>query len=98
MASNDERPVQAAATPEAPRVKWNTMNLKSSYCNVCNANSTKEEVVLNFGMNSNWDRPHNELEIDLAHRVIMSPFAAKRLTEILNNLMKEYETRYGALS
>lgn len=32
------------------------------------------------------------------HRIVLSPFAAKRRAQLLQNLMKEYETRYGALS
>lgn len=84
-----------AATP----LKWNTTNLQSSYANFCNANSTREEVVLNFGVNKSWERaPKQELEIDLNHRIVLSPFAAKRLSQLLQQLMKEYETRYGALS
>ena len=39
-----------------------------------------EEVVLNFGVNQNWDRMQQEFEIELAHRIILSPFAAKRLS------------------
>jgi hypothetical protein len=27
----------------------------------------------------------------------LSPFAAKRLTQLLQNLMREYESRYGTL-
>jgi hypothetical protein len=42
--------------------------------------------------------PQQELEIELNHRIVLSPFAAKRLSQLLQNLMKEYETRYGALS
>jgi hypothetical protein len=101
MANSEDQTTEKTrpAVPEgATRVHWTTSNLKSTYCNVCNATSTREEVVLNFGVNSNWDRPQPELEIELAHRIILSPFAAKRLTEVLNNLMKEYEARYGALS
>jgi hypothetical protein len=82
---------------QAPRVKWNTENLRSSYVNFANANSTKEEVVLNFGMNNTWDRVSPEVEIELAHRIVMSPFAAKRLAELLGKLITEYETRYGEL-
>jgi uncharacterized protein DUF3467 len=79
-------------------VKWDTTNLRSSYANFCNANSTREEVVLNFGINKAWERGSQEgLEIELNHRVVLSPFAAKRLNELLQQLMKEYETRYGAL-
>jgi hypothetical protein len=39
-----------------------------------------------------------EIGIELNHRIVLSPFAAKRLTQLLQQLMKEYETRYGALS
>ncbi|HEY5139537.1 MAG TPA: DUF3467 domain-containing protein [Methylococcales bacterium] len=82
----------------APSFKWNSANLHSSYANFCNANSTREEVVLNFGVNNTWDRTQATLEIELNHRVVLSPFAAKRLSTMLQQLMKEYETRYGALS
>jgi Protein of unknown function (DUF3467) len=81
----------------APSVKWNSANLHSSYANYCNANSTREEVVLNFGVNNNWDRTQAALEVELNHRVVLSPFAAKRLAVMLQQLLKEYESRYGAL-
>jgi uncharacterized protein DUF3467 len=93
-----ERPGQPAVQQGRPNVKWDTTNLRSSYANFCNANSTREEVVLNFGVNKTWERgPMDALEIELNHRVVLSPFAAKRLTELMQQLMKEYETRYGAL-
>lgn len=83
--------------PEQARLRWDASALKSSYCNVANATSTREEVVLNFGVNENWDRPRAELEVQLLHRIILSPFAAKRLQELLTKLIREYETRYGEL-
>ena len=57
----------------------------------------KEEVVLNFGMNASWDRASPEMEIELAHRLVMSPFAAQRLAEVLTKLMADYRSRYGEL-
>jgi hypothetical protein len=87
-------PPAAAATPP---MRFNTTNLKSTYCNMCNANSTREEVVLNFGVNEGWDRGAGDAEVALEHRIILSPFAAKRLAQMLGRLVDEYETRYGAL-
>ena len=81
----------------APQVKWNVSQLKSSYVNFANANSTREEVVMNFGTNNSWDRSQSEVEVELAHRLVMSPYAAKRLAELLAKLMAEYESRYGEL-
>lgn len=77
------------------RVKLNTTGMKSSYCNVCNATSTQEEVVMNFGLNQSWDRPDGDLEIDIQHRVIMSPLAARKLHSILGELLEQYQSRYG---
>ena len=82
-------------------LRFRTDNLKSSYCNLCNATSTREEVVLNFGLNQNWDQPTAKpdvLEVDLQDRVVLSPFAAKRLSEALAKLVGDYEARYGKLS
>lgn len=89
----------AAQPPAAAgqKVKWNADHLKSSYVNFANASSTQEEVVLNFGMNNNWDRMASEVEIDLTHRIVMSPFAAKRLADLLGKLVSQYEARYGPL-
>ena len=59
----------AAAQQAQPQVaKVNTTNLKTSYCNMCSTNTTREEVVLNFGVNQNWDRPESP-EVSLEHRI-----------------------------
>jgi len=100
MAKGTEQkpPASPDVQPGRPNIKWDTANLRSSYANFCNANSTREEVVLNFGINKAWERsPQDAMEIELNHRIVLSPFAAKRLTDLLQQLMKEYESRYGAL-
>jgi len=79
------------------KVHWDTQRLESSHANFCNATSTREEVVLNFGVNQNWERAPAEMEIELEHRLILSPFAAKRLNQLLSKLMTEYEARYEEL-
>lgn len=80
------------------KIRWDTSALKSSYANVCNVTTTREEVVLSFGMNQAWERSQDEMEIQLTHRLVLSPFAAKRLSLMLNRLIGEYEQRYGALN
>lgn len=92
-----EAPLKAAEVQQQGRVQLNPANVKSTYCNVCNATSTREEVILNFGINQNWDRGAGPLEVSLEHRIILSPFAAKRLSELLAKLMAEYEARHGEL-
>jgi Protein of unknown function (DUF3467) len=93
------QPAAAGADPKAQqKVRFDSSNIKSTYCNVCNATSTREEVVINFGVNKNWDMGGPDLEVQLEHRIILSPFAAKRLQDLLVRLIAEHEQRHGKLS
>ncbi len=87
---------QTAAT--GPKIRWDDTNMKSSYANVCNVTSTREEVVLLFGVNQAWQAGQPEIPIQLSDRIIVSPFVAKRLAILLNNVLKEYESRFGVLN
>jgi hypothetical protein len=80
------------------QVKWDDTNLKSSYANVCNVMSTREEVVLMFGVNQAWHGGQKEVTVQLTDRIIVSPHAAKRLSLLLNNLIKQHEERFGSLN
>ena len=102
MASSDdkttEKKPETPAATEQPKVRFNTAELKSSYCNVCNATSTHEEVVLNFGLNETWDQGAANVDVKLLHRIILSPHAAERLHDLLSKLMTEHKTRYGKMN
>ena len=97
--SNDRKDTPQAPRPAAtsPTIRWDDSHLKSSYANVCNVSSTREEVVLAFGINQAWERGQAEVQVQLTDRIILSPFAAKRLAELLGNVMREYEARFGSL-
>lgn len=89
-----ERPRDIAAT----KIKWDDSSMKSSYANVCNVSSTREEVVVLFGMNQAWNRGQKEVTVELNNRIVISPYAAKRLSLLLGNVVKEYESRFGTLN
>ena len=88
----------AESTVEGTKIKWDDSNMKSAYANVCNVSSTREEVVLLFGVNQAWNRGQKEDTIQLTDRIIISPFAAKRLSMLLSAVVKEYEGRFGTLN
>jgi uncharacterized protein DUF3467 len=88
----------AETTVEGTKIRWDDSAMKSSYANVCNVSSTREEVVMLFGVNQAWNRGQKEVTIQLTDRIIVSPFAAKRLSMLLNGVVKEYENRFGALN
>ena len=85
----------AAAAQAQLTIKWDDSNMKSSYANVCNVASTREEVVLLFGINQAWHAGQKEVTVQLTDRLILSPFAAKRLSMLLANVLREHEARFG---
>jgi hypothetical protein len=91
--SDPAAPAEASA---AASLRVDTSELKSSYCNVCNVNSTREEVVMNFGVNHDWDRSQAG-DVRLQHRIILSPHAAKRVAALLTRVVADYEGRFGLL-
>jgi hypothetical protein len=97
----EERPVErpgAQPGAAAVNIRWDDSNLRSSYANVCNVASTREEVVLLFGVNQTWNSGQREVTVQLTDRVILNPYAAKRLHLLLTNVLREYETRFGTLN
>jgi len=79
------------------KVNWNETNMKTSYANVCNVASTREEVAVLFGTNQTWQTGQREVTVNLTDRIILSPFAAKRLSLLLSRIVSEYEARFGEL-
>ena len=102
MATKQQPPAAAesadAKQAQGTRIKWDDAAMKSSYANVCNVTSTREEVVMLFGINQAWNRGQKEVSIQLTDRIIVSPYAAKRLVMLLDGVVREYEKRFGTLS
>ena len=98
MATKAESAEAKAAAQQDTRIKWDDSGMKSSYANVCNVTSTREEVVMLFGINQAWNRGQKEVTIQLTDRIIISPYAAKRLASLLEGVVKEYEKRFGELN
>ncbi len=97
MATNDAISGDAKGT-ESTKLRWDDSNMKSSYANVCNVTSTQEEVVILFGVNQAWNRGQKEVTIQLTDRIIISPYAAKRMSMLLQGVVSEYEKRFGTLN
>ena len=95
---DDSKPKKTEAEEtKQTRVRWDTMNMRNTYANVCNVSSTREEVMILFGTNQTWFTGQDELSVKLSDRVILNPYTAKRLSLLLNNVLKAYESRFGKL-
>jgi hypothetical protein len=91
---------QTVALPQVRegQLQWDDRRMATSFANVVNIQSTREQVDLFFGTNQTWNASADgTLTIELSNRLILSPFAAKRLSIALSGVIREYEQRYGAL-
>lgn len=97
----EEKASEATEATEAEgqtTIRWDGSNMASSYSNVCNVSSTREEVTLLFGTNQSWHAGQKELSVELTNRIIINPFAAKRLAILLGNTINEYEAKFGEMT
>ncbi|MEM1200740.1 MAG: DUF3467 domain-containing protein [Pseudomonadota bacterium] len=84
--------------PALPTVNWDDSNMSTSYANVVNAASSREEVTLLFGTNQTWNAAgKEEFNVRLSDRIVLGPYAAKRLHILLGAILNEYERRFGEL-
>ncbi|CAM3456057.1 DUF3467 domain-containing protein [Halomonas lysinitropha] len=82
----------------APVVDWNDSEMRSTYANVVNASSTREEVSVFFGSNLTWNPTEtSKVHVKLTDRMILNPHAAKRLWILLGAVLNQHEKRFGTL-
>lgn len=80
----------------APAFSTDASTLSTVYTNFCRVSVTPEELVLDFGLNSQVTPTQGE-PIKLSHRVVMNFFTAKRLMNALIGVVSQHENTYGAL-
>ena len=101
MPEEKENKEAAAAGPTQTigqtKIVWDDANMRSGYANVANVAGGREEIVLLFGLNQAWHAGQKEVKVQLSDRIVMSPYAAKRLAVLLNNVLADYEKKFGKL-
>jgi Protein of unknown function (DUF3467) len=96
--SSPAAPANGPAQSRESQLHWDDSRMLTHFSNVVNIQSTREQVDLFFGTNQTWNATDERpLSIELSNRIILSPYAAKRLSLALNGVLREYEQRYGAL-
>jgi hypothetical protein len=90
-----EKTDDTAAT--ARTVNWDDSNMQAAYANVANVSCTREEVTLLFGTHQTWHAGQTDLSVLLSNRIMLSPFAAKRMLLLLDATIKKYESAFGEI-
>ena len=92
---------EQTATPSPVReaeLRWDHSKTVTGFANVVNIQSTREQVDLLFGISESAHTvTDGVLSIAVSNRMILSPFAAKRLSAALDSVLREYESRYGVI-
>ena len=94
--SDNNQQVKAAETA-VPQINWDDSKMQTTYANVCNVLGTREEIMVLFGANQAWPTDQKEVTVHQSNRIVLNPFAAKRLHALLELGLREYESRYGEL-
>ena len=92
-----EAPVaQAAQAQAAQQVQLDDSNVESCYANFCRVTGTPEELIIDFGLNT---QPVGvpEKPIRVSQRIILNHFTAKRLLAALSMSVQRHEAAFGVL-
>lgn len=85
-----------APAPTAPQFTVDSSSLSTVYANFCRVTGTPEELVLDFGLNTQMAPTAGE-PIKLTHRLVLNFYTAKRLLGALHMALQQHENVYGAL-
>jgi hypothetical protein len=103
MADEAKKNSPASAAPEAqaqaqqmPQFSVDTKDLSTVYANFCRVTGTPEELVLDFGLNTQMTPVQSEA-VKLTHRLVMNYYTAKRLLGALHMAVQQHENAYGVL-
>ena len=90
------QPQQQAPTGTPAQFSVDTTALSAAYANFCRVTGTPEELVLDFGLNTQMTPVPSE-PVKLTHRLVMNYFTAKRLLGALHMAVQQHENAYGVL-
>jgi hypothetical protein len=90
-------PATADATVPGTRVVWDESKMFETYANVATVLATQEEFSLLFGIQRGLRPDPRGMNVQLASRVMVNPFLAKRLLGVLTRTIEEYERRFGEI-
>lgn len=84
------------AAPQPVQFPTDSSGISTVYTNFCRVSVTPEELVLDFGLNTQM-APNQTDPIRLTHRVVMNFYTAKRLLNALMGVVGQHENSYGVL-
>ena len=81
---------------ERPRIEVHDKDTICMYANFCRVTGTPEELILDFGLNSQPYGPVSE-PVDVKQRLVVNYFTAKRMLQALQMSVQRHEATFGVL-
>ncbi|MEX0939614.1 MAG: DUF3467 domain-containing protein [Pirellulales bacterium] len=101
MADEKKEP-KAESTPQQsqqqqrPQVEVDDTNALTTYANFCRVTGTPEELILDFGINSQpFGAASNKVQVN--HRLVTNYYTAKRMLHALHLSVQRHEQAFGVL-
>ena len=86
----------AAAAEQQQRVEVDDAGVRACYANFCRVNGTPEELIIDFGLNSQpFGAPQKPLQVN--QRLVVNYYTAKRLMAALQLSIQRHEAAFGVL-
>jgi len=87
----------AATAPAAPQaVPIDATHARTAYSNFCRVTGTPEELIIEFGLNAQ-PQPVPSEPIQIAERIVLNYYTAKRLLGALHMSVQRQESAFGML-
>ena len=95
--ATDKPATEAPAATQAPqRIEVDDTKVHACYANFCRVNGTPEELIIDFGLNSQpFGTPEKPLVVN--QRLVINYYTAKRLLGALQLSIQRHESAFGVL-
>lgn len=94
---SDEMKSQQSADAAQVPIPVDIDGMASLYANFFRVTGTPEELVLDFGLNTQLMQPTGPESVKLSQRLVMSFYTAKRLLNALSWAVNRHESTFGLI-
>ena len=84
------------ARPQRPQVQVDDTRALTCYANFCRVTGTPEELIIDFGLNTQPIGVPSE-KIAITERIVLNYFTAKRMLAALQMSVQRHEAAFGVL-
>ena len=86
----------SSSADQRPQVRLNDSQAVTCYANFCRVTGTPEELIVDFGLNTQPVGVPTE-EISVTERIVLNYYTAKRLLAALQMSVQRHEAAFGVL-